>query len=128
MDVANRMELPLAGSLKTAIKYAFTFIDNSRLFGLEDKGGAKALLLSFPDGKILDQTEFGAAIPSGVTKGDYVLMRPVRDYEVGVFDLKSKQIIRANKKPAMDIWVDIALSEMGTGEIGIFGAGTQPLA
>ncbi len=128
VDVANRKEIPLPSSIKAAIKHAFTFLDNNRLFGLEDKNGSKALLVSFPEGNLLDSMPFGPAIPSGVTKGDYVLMRPIKDFEAGVFDLKSKQIVRANKKPATDIWGDMVLSEMGTGEVGLFGTAKEPIA
>jgi WD40 repeat protein len=84
--------------------------------------------LSFPDGKLEKTIPFGTSIPSPVTKGDFVLMRPIKGYDVGVVDLNSGQIVRANKLSAMDIYEDIAVSELGTGEIGLFGATAAPLA
>lgn len=128
VDVVGRKELTLNGTLKSVTRTAFTFLDNRRIFGLADASGQKASLITFPEGRILQTVEFGGSIPSAVSKGEYVLMRPIKDYDVGVFDLGSGHIVRANKKPAMDIWEDVAVSEMGSGEIGLFGSSTIPLA
>ncbi len=128
IDVAARKEISLPGSLKTLTKFAFTFLDENRVFGLADASGAKAEVASFPQGDIQQNLEFGAAIPSSTTKPGYILMRPIRDFEVGVLDLKSGQIVRANKKPAMDLWGDFAASELGSGEVGLFGNSTLPVA
>jgi hypothetical protein len=126
VDVANRKEIPLASGVKGVLKKAFTFLDDGRILGLA--GGSNASVVTFPDGNLLQSVELGASIPSTVTKGDYILMRPIKDYEVGVLDLKSGQIVRANKRAAMDIWGDMAVSELGTGEVALFGVSTTPMA
>jgi hypothetical protein len=128
VEVAARKEIPLPGSIKALLKYAFTFLDDQRLFGLQDRSGNNATIVSFPEGKPLKTLTFGTGIPSPVTKGDFVLMRPIKDYDVGVVDINSGQIVRANKWAAIDIYGDIAVSELGTGEIALFGATTTPLA
>jgi WD40 repeat protein len=128
VNVAERKEVPLNGNLKSLTKIAFTFLEDGNVFGLADAAGYKASIVNFPQGNVTQTVEFAGAIPSAVTKGDYVLMRPIKDYDVGVLDLKSGQIVRANKKPAMDIWGDLAVSEMGNGEVAIFGNSSTPIA
>lgn len=47
-------------------------------------------------------------------------MRPVKDYPVGVMDLKTKVIFKSNKQPALDIFGDIFVAEMRNGELGLY--------
>lgn len=127
IDVPARQEIPLSGGLKPYLQGAFSFIGDRTLVG-NDTGRAKAAVLSFPEGKVQHEIELGAAAPFRVAKGDYVLMRPIRDYAVGVLDTRTNAIVRANKTPAIDVYQDTAVSMLGSGEIGLFGAAAAPTA
>ncbi len=127
VDVQSHHEVPLGGELKRFLQGGFTFIDEHRLVG-NDKNGHKAAVLGFPDGEIEREIDLGSAAPFRVTKGEYVLMRPIKDYAVGVLDLQTNNIVRASKTAALDIYGDVAASMLGSGEVGLFGSTATPLA
>ena len=127
IDVPARQEVPVSGTLKPFLHGAFSFVGERTLVGNE-KNGSRAALLTFPEGTILHSFELGSAAPFPVAKGDYVLMRPIHDYAVGVLDMRSNTIVRASKTPAMDVYGDVAASILPTGELAVFGAAPAPLA
>src|SRR4029077_12667033 len=92
-----RHEVPVSGALKPFLHGAFSFITDKTLVGNE-KNGSRAALLTFPEGTILHSFELGSSAPFPVAKGEYVLMRPIHDYAVGVLDMRSNTIVRASKR------------------------------
>jgi hypothetical protein len=127
VDVPARHEIPVSGSLKPFLRGAFSFISDKTLVGNE-KNGSRAALLTFPEGTALNSFELGSAAPFPVAKGDYVLMRPIHDYAVGVLDMHTNKIVRASKTAAMDVFGDVAASILNSGEVALFGAAATPLA
>jgi len=127
VDVPARREIPVSGALKPFLHGAFSFVTDKTLVGNE-KNGSRAALLSFPEGTILHSFELGSSAPFPVAKGEYVLMRPIRDYAVGVLDMRTNTIVRASKTPAMDVYGDIAASMLPSGELALFGAAPAPIA
>ena len=85
-------------------------------------------MLAFPEGTILHSIELGASAPFPVANGDFVLMRPIRDYAVGLLDIRSNSIVRASKTPAMDVYGDTAASMLPSGDVGLFGTSPTPIA
>lgn len=120
LDVPARHEVPVKSAVKPFLHGAFSFTGDRTLVGNE-KNGSRGAVLDFPDGTILHSIELGASAPFPVTKGDFVLMRPIHDYPVGVLDIRSNSIVRASKTPAIDVYGDTAVSMLPSGEVGIFG-------
>lgn len=127
VDVPARHEIPLNGALRPYVQGAFSFIGDRVLVG-NAKNGSKSAVLSFPEGQVQHQIELGAAAPFRVAKGNFVLMRPIRDFAVGVLDVQSNKIVRASKSPALDVYGEFAVSMLGSGEVGLFGQSATPLA
>jgi hypothetical protein len=127
IDVPSRHEIPVNGALKPFLRGAFSFIGDRTLVGNE-KNASRAAVLAFPEGTILHSIELAASAPFPVAKGDYVLMRPIRDYAVGVLDIPSNKIVRASKTPALDVYGDMAASMLPSGEVGLFGTSATPIA
>jgi hypothetical protein len=127
VDVPSRQEVPVNGALKPFLHGAFSFTGDRTLVGNE-KNGSRAALLSFPEGTVLHSFELGSASPFPVAKGEFVLMRPIHDYAVGVLDMRSNTIVRASKTPAMDVYGDVAVSMLGSGELALFGADPTPIS
>ena len=61
-----------------------------------------------------------SARPSRVAHGDYLLLRPIKDFPVGVLDLKTNDFVRANKQTAFDVYDTTFVSQLKSGEIGLF--------
>lgn len=127
IDVPARREITVNNSLKPYLQGAFSFVGADTLVGNE-KNGSEAVVVTFPEGQVLHHIELGASAPFPVAKGDYVLMRPIKDYAVGVLDTRTNTIVRASKTPALDVYGEIAVSMLGSGEVGLFGASATPAA
>ena len=127
LDVPARREVSVKGALKPFLHGAFSFTGDRTLVGNE-KNGSRGAILDFPEGTILHSIELGASAPFPVAKGDFVLMRPIHDYPVGVLDIRSNSIVRASKTAAMDVYGDTAVSMLPSGEVGLFGTSRTPVA
>jgi WD40 repeat protein len=114
-DVPNRKVLSLDGNIKRVIQTSFTFLDDNRIIGVESDA---SMLVGFPDGKVLaDQLQTGVSHMTGAAKGDYVMLRPIQDHEVGVFSIKENKIIIALKNRAVDVYGDSSIREIADGQL-----------
>jgi len=127
IDVPAREEIALNGTLRAFLQGGFSFIGD-RAVVASDKTGTRAAILSFPDGTIQQKLDLGAAAPFRVAKGDYVLLRPIQDFAVGVLDTHTNTIVRASKTPALDVYGEISATMLPSGEVGLFGTAPAPLA
>jgi len=127
VDVPTREEIALNGAVKTFLQGGFNFIGDRTMVG-RDKTGSRAAVLSFPNGVIQQKIDLGAAAPFRVAKGDYILLRPIQDFAVGVLDIHTNTIVRASKTPALDVYGDIAATMLPSGEVALFGTAPAPLA
>jgi WD40 repeat protein len=125
IDVQARQQIPLGGAARVYMPAGFTFMSDGRLAG--NPGNGVATISTFPQGVVQREVDMGSAAPFRVAKGELLLLRPIKDYAVGVLDLASNQIVRANKTAALDIYGDLSASMMGSGEVALFGASTTPL-
>jgi len=88
--------------------------------------GVKSHVLSFPLGLHLNEAPIGNTIHlDSAARGDYVLIRPLKEYAVGVFDLKSKSIPAAVKQPAVDVYDQAVVHERISGELSLDVIGTE---
>lgn len=127
-EIATRQEVPLRGSAKEAVATSFTFLDAERVAGVSGQHGEKSLVARFPSGELIQRVDLGSARPSRVAHGNYLLLRPIRDYAVGVLDLQTNDIIRASKEPALDIYDKNCVSQLKSGELGMFEGTAKPVA
>jgi hypothetical protein len=86
-----------------------------------------ATLFAFPSGKEIDHLPLVFQSVSAPAHGDYVLLRPIKDYAVGVMDLKTKKIIVAAKQEGFDIWDDVFIHQRADGDVGLYDAKTRRL-
>ncbi|MGA8308258.1 MAG: M48 family metalloprotease [Candidatus Acidiferrales bacterium] len=127
-DLSSRSIIPVRGSLKTATATSFVFVTPDEIAGSAGSNGTSSLLVSFPSGAVIRQLNFGSARPSRVAHGDYVLLRPIKDFAVGVLDLKTNDFVRANKQAAFDVYDKTFVSQLKSGEIGLFQESSTPIA
>lgn len=126
-DMNAKTTVPTKGQLKKMLSGRFDFLAPDRIIAVNPEDGRKSAIMSFPAGEVQEQFELGGKLEV-VTQGKYVLLRPIRNYAVGIFDLLTKKIIMANKQAAFDIHGDEFVSERGNGEIGLYpvqGQGQQ---
>jgi WD40 repeat protein len=127
-ELSTRQEVPLRSAVKEAISTSFTFIASDRIAGSVGQRGEKSVVTQFPSGELIQRVDFGSAHVGAVTRGNYVLLRPIRDYAVGVLDLEHNEIIRASKDPALDVFDRNCVSQLKSGELGLFEGTATPVA
>jgi WD40 repeat protein len=120
IDLTTQKKINLPGSIHTAMEYSFTFLGPDRILGVDAFNPQKSPLVEFPSGKIVDRVPLGGSTLVAATNPKYILMRPVVDHPVGVFDLEQKKGVYANRMSATDIWGEVSVSERLNGEIGLY--------
>jgi WD40 repeat protein len=120
VDLMARAAVPLRGQLKKFLGGGFTFVTSERVVGTNYEDLRKSAVLSFPDGQIISELAVGYAQLTPAAHGDYLMIRPVKDYPVGVMNLNTKQIFMVNKQSAVDIYDQVFVGEQRNGELGLF--------
>ncbi len=120
IDTSTLAKVSIPDSLKKLIVGGFTFIGNDRLAGINGSNVKKSALVKFPSGEVLSQIELWRKGMTAATRGDYLLIRPIKDFPLGVLDLKTKDIIKANEHTALDIFDPFFVAERRNGEVGLY--------
>lgn len=121
-DLTARTTVPAKGLLKKMLSGRFAFVAPDRIVAVNPEDWRKSAVMSFPAGEVLDPLEISGT-PDPVARGNYVMLRPIARYAVGVYDLAAKKIVMANKTRAFDIHGDLFASERANGEIGLYRVG-----
>jgi WD40 repeat protein len=128
-DLIARKKVNIPGTLRTAISYAFAFVGQDRIVGVDRFRQEKSPLLEFPSGKLLEYLPLGGDLLLSATNPRYLLIGPLKERPLGVYDLTQKKIVFANRTEAVDVWGDVAASERLNGEIGVYRVGEgKPIA
>jgi len=121
VDLTTRESIGLRGPIKKLLSGGFAFIAPDRLVGIDRQDPRKSLLVSFPAGETIDQLALGNVHLASPTRGNYLLIRPISNYPLGVMDLSTKKIFIANKQSAFDMYDSRFVSERTNGEVGLYG-------
>ena len=121
VDLTTREQVSLKGPLKKFIAGGSTFIGSDRLVGIDRADPSKSAMVAFPSGEILSQIPLGLSKLSSPTRGNYLLIRPISKYPVGVMDIATKKIFLASKQSALDVYDQVYVSERLNGEVGLYG-------
>lgn len=123
-DLNAKATVPAKGQLKKMLSGRFDFLSPDRIIAINPEDARKSAIMSFPAGEVLEQFELGGKLEA-VTQGNYVLLRPIQNFAVGIFDLSTKKIVIANKQAAFDIHGGEFVSERKDGEIGLYAVQGQ---
>lgn len=118
-DLTTMNKISVNETIQRLVVGGFSFMGNDRLAGINTDDPKRSAVVAFPEGKIIDEFSIRGNIEAP-TRGDYLLIRPIKDYPLGVFDLKSKVIFKSSKQAAIDIYDDLFVAEMRNGEVGLY--------
>lgn len=119
LDLTSLKPISLPGSLKKLLGREFEFFGPDKIAGTNTSNPDKSGIMGFPDGKPINEFPLGAGIFQPATRGNYILLRPIKDYAVGVMDLSTKKIFIADKDPGLDIFDAVAVVQRRNGEIAL---------
>jgi WD40 repeat protein len=120
IDVTAMAPVSIPDSVKKLIAGGFTFMDNGRLVGLNLSNVKKSPVVSFPSGQVLMELELWRKGIQAPTRGEYLLIRPIKDFALGVMDIQAKKITKASERPALDIFDPYFVAERRNGELGLY--------
>jgi hypothetical protein len=126
-DLSSREEISVPGSVKFHLSDGFVFVGPQRLVGKTSFDRRHSPILEFPSGKKLGEIALGMGKLSAPAHGDFVLLRPVKYYPVGVFDLASGKSLFSMPQSALDLYDNTAVKELVTGELGLYDTQTWKL-
>lgn len=127
-DFERRQVMPMAGKLHGLGQSLMAFLADNQLYvrgELKSNGMHKASILSFPDGRVLKETEIGDQQVNPITKGAMIKASPLKTYAVGVLDLQSGKIVSASKTDALDVWDTMVAVEGPAGGLQFTSIGTK---
>jgi WD40 repeat protein len=120
IDMSSFARISLPDSLKKLIAGGFVFLDKDRLVGINRENIKKSAVARFPSGEIVTELELWRPGMSPATRGDYLMIRPIKDYALGVMDLKTKTMAKVNERAALDIFEPYFVAEMRNGQLGMY--------
>lgn len=120
LDTTSMKQVSINDNLKKFIAGGFTFMGNDRIAGINTDNVKKSAIVKFPSGEILTELELWRPRMTAATRGDYLLIRPIKNYALGVMDIKTKTISKVNERAALDIFEPFFIAEMRNGQIGLY--------
>lgn len=122
VDVANRTQIPLHGVLGEMLTAGFAFLAPDRMIVQNRFDPKNSAVIEFPSGRVLERLPIGRRQNmEAPTRGNYVILKPVKDAQVGVLDLESQNfVIGSAKTSAIDVYDGEVLTQSVSGEVGIF--------
>ena len=127
-DLEQRQPITLGGKLKDLSETRMTFLAPDQIYVVEpsySKGLFKAHILSFPDGKVLGESQIGEQSIRGATKGPLMIIGPLKDYAVGVLNPFASKVLAAWELPTIDIWDKKVAAENSSGGLFLGTLGSQ---
>src|SRR6185503_960466 len=93
-DMTALAKIAIPDSLKRYLGVSFTFMPDDRLVGVNHDNEKKSALIAFPSGQIISEFPLSRRTLIPPTRGNYIMVRPVKDYALGVMDLTTGTIFK----------------------------------
>ncbi|HWN11259.1 MAG TPA: M48 family metalloprotease [Pyrinomonadaceae bacterium] len=119
-DMTTLSKISLSDSFKPFIAGGFTFTANDRIVGVNYENQKKSGLLAFPSGQVISEFPLSPRTLIAPTRSNHLIVRPVKDYALGVMDTTTGTIFKVNQQPALDIYDDVFVAELRSGELGLY--------
>lgn len=129
VDLTTRKPISIGGNIKSLLTGGATFYSPTALIGEYFTDADRSGIYAFPDGKKIEQIKLAGTSFAMAQQGDYVVIRPITDYPAGIFDVKAKKVILANKQSAIDVYGNTYVAERRNGELALYDLSTlKPLS
>ncbi len=120
IDLTTRTPVAMYGSLHADVGGGFAFITPDTLVVEDRYNTHNSAIVQFPSGKVLQKVRIGDQRIAPAAHGDFLLLRPVVDAPVGVFDLKTQKLILGHKTTtALDVYDQQFIVERTSGEVDL---------
>jgi len=122
-DTQKHAKAYFPGSVRELLGTSFAFMGNDRLAGIAPNV-SNSKVVRFPSGETVNKIGIGNQNVSAAAKGDFLVLRPIKEFPVGIFDVEKNRLVGAGKNSAMGVYENTFITERVNGELGIFDATT----
>ena len=122
INVADHVKVPLRGELSGMLTANFAFLGPDRILVQNMFDPKNSAVIEFPNGKVVERIPINPRQSmEAPTRGNYVILRPVKDAQVGLLDLATQNfVIGSTKTPVMDVYDKKALMQRNSGEVSLY--------
>ena len=117
LDLTTLKPSGIGGDLKKISARPYVFLDSGRILGMPSGRVEDSGIFSFPEGKRLQKFAFAAREIKRTSSPDYVIVKPLANQKMGVFDLKKGVIATGLNKEDGTLWNNLMVYEAANGKI-----------
>jgi WD40 repeat protein len=119
-DFVEDIFLKLPDTITSRLNKSFAFTSSDRFVGVAGKLGEKSAVVRFPSGEELKTMQVGLSRVYPATNSDYIILRPIEKYPMGVMDLTQNKIFFASKQDSTDFYGQTFASERVDGTLFLY--------
>jgi hypothetical protein len=119
LDMATLMPIKTGDDLKKVTRRAFIFIDAKQILGMAASSIEDSGIFSFPEGKRLAKFTFGAEEIERTGNPNCVIVKPLSNAKLGIFDLAKSKLVMASDKHDVNMWGDLMVFESIAGKVAL---------
>ena len=119
LDMATLKPMSVGGDLKKFSHGAFIFLDDHRILTSSLQKVDDAGIFSFPQGKRVANFSVPARTIQPTANPRYVLVKPLMNAMIGVFDLETAQVVAGINRRDISLWDNFMVSEAASGKITV---------
>jgi WD40 repeat protein len=121
LDTTNlAKELRLPGNIRSLMGHSFDFQAPDRFIGVNGYNPSKSALVRFPTGETIAKLPLGNQRVEASHNNNLLLLRPIKDYPLGVFRISDSKLVVGNRSGAIDADAENYVTETAAGEVSIF--------
>ena len=117
LDLTTLKQVDVGGDLKKVAARAYVFLDPGTVLGVPSQKIGDAGVFAFPSGKRLRKFQFGAREVKATANPDYVIIKPVTEARMGVFDVKRASVVTGLDKADATLWGSLLALESINGKV-----------
>jgi WD40 repeat protein len=125
-DLNQHEFVKAGGAVGKLDRKPFAMMDHDRIAINNWDNPQKSAVYSFPEGKELKQIAMGSQELRGVTRGDYLILTPMKDAALGLLDLGTGQVPFTMPNEVLDVHDKSVLMETGEGGVAVTSQGLVP--
>ena len=125
LDLSTLKPVSTGGDLKKVTRRPFIFVAPDKILGMADQI-QDAGLFSFPQGKRLAKFPLVAQDLKLTGNPNYVIVRPLANAMMGVFDLTKGTIVNGMNKSDATLWNDLMFFELASGSVQVAKVNYDP--
>jgi WD40 repeat protein len=117
LDLTSLKPANIGGDLRKVSARPYVFLDSGRILGMPTGKAEDAGIFSFPEGRRLRKFDFSAKEIKRTANPDYVIIKPLADAKIGVFDVKKGALVSGFNKKDATFWNNFMAYESTNGSV-----------